>query len=410
MTTRPRADRKEVSVIQGTRKSIQDPVRNPAVHALEISELGRRLQRAHGEVWLHHMKGDPYADVLRGHAEDPHPVYERIRALGPLWRSTTGTWVTADHGLATTLLGEAWPHGPVSGEPGRTPVADAGLGGDAAHYERLHGPAAAAFAPAEVTAVCERAVDGLAGDFDLVTDLAERVPVDLLARTLGLPAAHRPEFAEACAAAGTVLDGLLCPQRLEAARRALTAVGRLRTLLAAAHRDPDGTGPRDTAVLLATAGVRTAARLVGSSVLAVVDHPEQWSRVADDPGHAALVVTETLRYDSPVQLHPAVARADAEFAGERIAAGEQVVVLVGAANRDPGVFTDPGRFLPGRPGAVLAPALYHRVTLPFARALAEAVVRALVAAGPRVHRAGPHLRSRRSPVTRHLLSCPLTTG
>ncbi|MFJ8229467.1 P450-derived glycosyltransferase activator [Streptomyces sp. NPDC094448] len=385
-------------------------IRNPTRSPVATGEPGRRLQRAHGEVWLHHMKGDPYADVLRGHAEDPHPAYERIRALGPLWRSATGTWVTADHALATRLLGEAWPHGPVAGGTGRTPVDGTGLDGDPAHYERLHRSAAAAFTPAEVTAVCERAVDGLAGDFDLVTGLAARVPVDLLAGTLGLPAAHRPEFAEACAAAGTVLDGLLCAQRLETARRTLTAVGRLRTLLAAAPRQPDGTGLGETALPLATAGVRTAARLVGSSVLAVVDHPEQWSQVADDPGHAALVVTETLRYDSPVQLHPAVARAGAEFAGARIAAGEQVVVLIGAANRDPGVFTDPGRFVTGRAAPVLVPGLYHRVTLPFARALAEAVVRALVAAGPRVRRAGPPLRSRRSPVTRHLLSCPLTTG
>ncbi|MFB6555154.1 P450-derived glycosyltransferase activator [Streptomyces sp. NPDC056405] len=376
---------------------------------MEISELGRRLQRAHGEVWLRQMKGDPYADVLRGHTEDPHPAYERIRALGPLWRSAGGTWVTANHDLAATLLGEAWPHGPVSGEAGQVPVDEVGLGGDAAYYERLRASAATAFPRSTVNAVCERAVDGLAGNFDLVTGLAERVPVDLLAETFGPPAPHHRELAEACADAGVVLDGLLCPQRLDGSRRALTAVGRLRTLLVAPNGDaaPDS---RDAAVLLATVGVRTAARLVASAVLAVVDHSEQWSRVADDPEHAALVVTETLRYDSPVQLHPALARADIEFAGQRVSAGEQVVVLVGAANRDPGRFPDPGRFIAGRPADVLVPARYHRVTLPFARALAESVVRALVAAGRRPSRAGQPLRSRRSPVTRHLLSCPLAIG
>ncbi|NUK82654.1 hypothetical protein HRW23_36010, partial [Streptomyces lunaelactis] len=106
-------------------------------NGMEIGELGRRLQRAHGEVWLHQVKGDRYADVLRGHAEDPQPGYERIRALGPLWRSTTGAWVTADHDLAGRLLGEAWPHGPVTGEDAHVPVHEAGLGGDTAHYERL---------------------------------------------------------------------------------------------------------------------------------------------------------------------------------------------------------------------------------------------------------------------------------
>ncbi|MEV1051137.1 P450-derived glycosyltransferase activator [Streptomyces sp. NPDC049887] len=375
----------------------------------DIGELGRRLQRAHGEVWLRQVKGDPYADVLRGHAEDPGPGHERIRALGPLWRSSTGTWVTADHRLAGALLGDAWPHAPVSGEDAHVPVDDAGLGGDAAHYERLRGRAANAVTPSAVASVCERVAGGLAGSFDLVTDLAEQVPVELLAETFGLPEPRRRELAGACAAAGVVLDGLLCPQRLDVTRRAVTAVGRLRALLAEPD-DGGAAGTREPAILLATAGVRTAARLVASAVLAVVDHPREWARVAEDPAHAARVVGETLRYDSPVQLHPMVARADVALAGQQVRAGERVVVLVGAANRDPGIFDHPDRFAPGRPADALVPGLYHRVTLPFARAQAEAVLRALVAAGPRPRRAGPLLRSRRSPVTRHLLSCPLVIG
>ncbi|MGW5852021.1 cytochrome P450 family protein [Streptomyces sp. NPDC055254] len=375
----------------------------------DIGELGRRLQRAHGEVWLHQMKGDPYADVLRGHAEDPHPGYERIRALGPLRRSTTGAWVTADHGLARTLLGGTVPHGPLAEEDAHVPVRDAGLGGDGASYERLREHAKGIAAAPAVTAVCERVVAGLDQDFDLVTDLAERVPVDLLAATFARPAERHDELARACGAAGVVLDGLLCPQRLDATRQAVAAVGRLRALLAAPDGDP-AAGPREAAVLLATAGVRTAAALVAGAVLAVVDHPEEWSRVAEDPGHAALVVTEVLRYDSPVQLHPVVVRADVELAGQRVSAGERVVVLVAAANRDPEVFPDPFRFDTGRRTGPLVPAQYHRVTLPFARALAEGAVRALVAAGARPRRAAPHLRSRRSPVTRYLLSCPLATG
>ncbi|MCX5582771.1 P450-derived glycosyltransferase activator [Streptomyces erythrochromogenes] len=379
----------------------------------DIGELGRRLQRAHGEVWLHQVKGDPYADLLRGHAEDPRPGQERIRALGPLWRSTTGAWVTADHRLAGELLGAGWPHRPLADDEAHVPVDDAGLGGDAAHYERLHGYARDAVPPAAVQAVSERVVGALAADFDLVTDLAEAVPTNLLAATLGPAGADRRELARACTAAGVVLDGLLCPQRLDVTRRAVAAVGRLRELLADPAADPEagpGAGPHEAAVLLATAGVRTAASLIAGSVLAVADHPEEWSRVAEDPGHAALVVAEVLRHDPPVRIHPAVALADVEFAGQHVRAGERVVVLVAAANRDPEVFDDPDRFVTGRPVEALVPALHHRVTLPFARAQAEAVLRALVAARPRPRRSAGHLRSRRSPVTGHLLGCPLTTG
>ncbi|MFD6227613.1 P450-derived glycosyltransferase activator [Streptomyces sp. NPDC060232] len=377
----------------------------------DIKELGRRLQRANGELWLQQVKGDPYADLLRGHAEDPRPAQERIRALGPLWRSATGAWVTADHALAAELLGGTWPHRPLTDEEAHVPVHGAGLGGDAARYEHLRGHVRDAVTPAAVDAVCERVVGGLAADFDLVTDLAEVVAVDLLAATLGPAGADRRELARSCAAAGVVLDGLLCPQPLDATRRAVAAVGRLRELLAAPATGPGpGPGPQEAAVLLATAGVRTAARLTAGAVLAVVDHPAQWSRLADDPAHAAPVVAEVLRHDPPVQIHPAVALADTEFAGQRVAAGGRVVVLVAAANRDPEVFDAPDRFVTGRPAEALAPALYHRVTWPFARAQAEAVLRALAAAGPRPRRSAGHLRSRRSPVTRHLLGCPLTTG
>ncbi|MFG2335710.1 P450-derived glycosyltransferase activator [Streptomyces yangpuensis] len=384
----------------------------------DIGELGRRLQRANGEVWLQQVKGDPYADLLRGHAEDPRPAQERIRALGPLWRSATGAWVTADHALAAELLGGTWPHRPLTDEEAHVPVHDAGLDGDAAHYRRLHGQVQEALAPAAVESVCERVVGGLGADFDLVTDLAEVVPVHLLAAALGPAGADRRELSRACAAAGVVLDGLLCPQPLDTTRRAAAAVGRLRALLAT-PRTGSGTGPGDAAdaggqheaaLLLATAGVRTAARLITGAVLAVTDHPGEWARLADDPGHAALVVAEVLRHDPPVQIHPAVALADARFAGQCVRAGERVVVLVAAANRDPEVFDEPDRFVTGRPAEALVPGLHHRVTRPFARAQAEAVLRALAAAGPRPRRNAGGLRSRRSPVTRHLLGCPLTTG
>ncbi|MGW2272950.1 cytochrome P450 family protein [Streptomyces yangpuensis] len=383
----------------------------------DIGELGRRLQRATGEVWLQQVKGDPYADLLRGHAEDPRPAQERVRALGPLWRSATGAWVTADHALAGELLGGTWPHRPLTDEEAHLPVHDAGLDGDAAHYERLRGQVREALAPEAVDAVCERVVGGLAAGFDLVTDLAEAVPVHLLA-ALGPAGADRRELSRACAAAGVVLDGLLCPQTLDTTRRAVAAVGRLRALLATPASGSgsgpgdaaDASAPPEAALLLATAGVRTAARLITGAVLAVTDHPGEWARLADDPAHAALVVAEVLRHDPPVRIHPAVALADAGFAGQRVAAGERVVVLVAAANRDPEVFDEPDRFVTGRPAEALVPGLHHRVTLPFARAQAEAVLRALAAAGPRPRRSAGHLRSRRSPVTRHLLGCPLTTG
>jgi cytochrome P450 len=71
--------------------------------------------------------------------------------------------------------------------------------------------------------------------------------------------------------------------------------------------------------------------------------PDQLAWFRERPSSAPAVVEELLRYDPPVQLSARVALEDAEVAGQRIRAGEIVMLLLGAANRDPEVFADPER-------------------------------------------------------------------
>ncbi|MEU3572149.1 TDP-4-keto-6-deoxy-glucose 3,4-isomerase, partial [Kitasatospora sp. NPDC036755] len=70
------------------------------------ARLGERLQHEHGLLWLHRMKGDPYAALLCDVDEDPGPLRERVRAVGPLWRSATGPWVTGDPAMGAALLAD----------------------------------------------------------------------------------------------------------------------------------------------------------------------------------------------------------------------------------------------------------------------------------------------------------------
>ncbi|MFI7357977.1 cytochrome P450, cyclodipeptide synthase-associated [Streptomyces avidinii] len=76
----------------------------------------------------------------------------------------------------------------------------------------------------------------------------------------------------------------------------------------------------------------------------LIDHPEQLAQVRRDPQLLGAAIAETLRYTPPVQLIPRQAEHDAVFAGTVVPAGATVFCMIGAANRDPGAFTDPDTF------------------------------------------------------------------
>src|SRR5262249_40602205 len=78
-------------------------------------------------------------------------------------------------------------------------------------------------------------------------------------------------------------------------------------------------------------------------------HPDQLARLRSDPGLLGNAVEELLRWDSPVQLTSRTAKEDLELGGKRIRKGDEVDVILGAANRDPEQFPDPDRLDVARP-------------------------------------------------------------
>ncbi|MGC9668338.1 cytochrome P450 [Planosporangium sp. 12N6] len=98
-------------------------------------------------------------------------------------------------------------------------------------------------------------------------------------------------------------------------------------------------------VLLLVAGHETTANMIGLSALVLLRHPGQFAALAADPGRAPALVEELLRYLTIVRTGlPRVAVADVDVAGRRIRAGEGVIALLSAANRDEAVFAEPDRF------------------------------------------------------------------
>jgi cytochrome P450 len=156
-------------------------------------------------------------------------------------------------------------------------------------------------------------------------------------------------------------------------------------------------------MLLLLAGFETTVNLIGNTVLALLDRPDQWRAVVEDPALAAAAVEETLRWDPPVQRTFRAPTTDVELAGLRVAGGTAVMLFLAGANRDPAAFDDPDRFDLHRTGGAehlgFSAGIHYCLGAPLARLEAVVAVQRLAERFPRLRRAG-RLRRRNGTVIR----------
>jgi cytochrome P450 len=315
---------------------------------------------------------------------DPYPAYARLRAERPIFRTPLGLWVLTRHADVAAVLRDPRfgregfeQHFAPNGGSG----ADTGghrqsmLFRDPPQHTRLRDAVSRAFTPRGVEAMRPRVqahVDALldrvtaAGRMDVVADLAEPLPRAVIGDLLGIPDTHRTALAEWSAAVARSLDALPIPddrpliaagqaarrslggyvRELVTSRRAEPAADLLSTLIEAA--DQDGLLSESElvamAVLLLVAGTETTVSLIATTIYALLRNPDALARLREAPWLLPAAVEEALRWECPVQRTWRIATADVDVAGHRVPAGALVVLLLGAANRDPDRFTDPDRF------------------------------------------------------------------
>jgi cytochrome P450 len=247
---------------------------------------------------------------------------------------------------------------------------------DPPEHTRLRGLVAKAFTPKVVERLRPRIqalVDALLdeaerrGEIELMRDFAYPLPATVIAEMLGVAAADAPRFMRWSNDLAALLDPFNAPGGLDAAQAAFVELSTyFRALLAERRREPRedlisafatveerGEGLSETelvslAGLILGAGYETTANLIGNAAVALLRHPGERKRLADDPGLVASAVEEFLRYESPVQATDRMATRDLEIRGRRIRRGELVVLFLAAANRDPERFPDPDRLDLGR--------------------------------------------------------------
>lgn len=201
------------------------------------------------------------------------------------------------------------------------------------------------------------------GGMDLIADFAFPLPVTVIAELLGIPAQDRAKLRTWSNALMAAINGLVTEQTMNAANQATAELSEyLAHVIAQRRREPaddlltgliqarekeDRLSEQELvamAILLLVAGHETTVNLIGNGVHALIHHPEQMLLLRREPGWAANAVEEILRYDAPVQMTTRFAAADLIVGGKRIRRGDDVVVVIGSANRDPEVNEDPDRF------------------------------------------------------------------
>jgi P450-derived glycosyltransferase activator len=374
-------------------------------------------------IWYMGALGDPYALLLRGQ-EDPYELFEQVRARGPLHLSRTGTWVTADHKLGNKILRDPkFGTRRIDGSrvaPHFSSLDDSFLKLDAPDHIRLRRLTIPLFSPKQmgsyrphVQHVCDELLDrlDLGGGFDLVQDFSKHLPIALIRGLMGIPDEYREKFDRCCHGSALVLEGFVSQERSEELELMVDGLyevfSELMELRAADPDDDvisrlvkaeqDGLLTRREAIgaagIIAVAGTETTTNLVANGTLALLDHPEQWQMLRDNPDLAPGVVEETLRWDAPAQLATRVAHSDVEIDGHRVSEGSLVAILTAAANRDPAVFKDPDRFDITRNSKTehlsFSGGPHYCLGAPLARMEADAAFRTLATRLPDLRQTGP---------------------
>ncbi len=326
---------------------------------------------------------------------DPYPLYDRIRAHGPLHLPAGHLVVFSDfarcdevlrHPAAASdrLKSTAAQQGAAAGAVARPFGVPGFLFLDPPDHTRLRKLAQKAFAPKVVKAMEPEIVALVAGlladiepgdSFDAVAEVAYPLPVAVICRLLGVPIADEPQFSRASALLAKGLDPFVAftgelpgdsDARMEAGlwlrgylrelirERRATPRADLISALIAAEEDGDQLTEEEivaTCNLLLIAGHETTVNLIANAILAMLRQPARWAALSADPGRAPAIVEETLRYDPPVQLVTRVAAEDMAVGDVHVDKGDTVMLLLAAAQRDSSVYDRPDEFDPDR-GAI----------------------------------------------------------
>lgn len=315
---------------------------------------------------------------------DPYPLFESTRAECPVRRVRLAdghdAWLVLGHEPAHQALKDARLSKDIVAALDEDPeVVDPGLPGpglarhmmnlDPPDHERLRRLVSRAFVPSRIAALepsIEHIADALLDELeasgpdsvvDLVAAYAYPLPFRVICELLGVPEEDRARLREAfrtlfqpwsgspppeaVAASDTIVETL---EHLVATHREQYQDDLVGVLVTASDDDDRLTEQELLSSLfqLIVAGHDTTTSLIGNGVVDLLEHPDQWRLLHDDPSQLPAAIEELIRFSAPVP-HATfrVTTESMDLGGVEIPAGEQVLICLGAANHDPEIFETP---------------------------------------------------------------------
>ena len=318
--------------------------------------------------------------IDRAFLDDPFPTYAALRTYDPVHRCPDGSYFLTNYADVMAVYRDrrfsSDKKAEFSPKYGDTPLythhTTSLVFNDPPLHTRVRKLLAPAFTPRALRILEPKfvtLVDGLLneaedrGSMDLIGDFASALPVEIIGDMLGVPRKDRGPLRAWSMAILGALEPVLTP---DAEKTGNDAVTRFSTYLAGLIADRRRI-PRDDDVLTAlvtgdiggeklsedelihncifllNAGHETTTNLIGNGVAALIEYPEERTKLQADPCLIDSAIEEFLRFESSNQLGNRRATEDVEIGGIAMPAGTFITLSIGAANRDPTVFADPER-------------------------------------------------------------------
>ncbi|MEQ9643751.1 MAG: cytochrome P450 [Alphaproteobacteria bacterium] len=324
---------------------------------------------------------------------DPYPYYHRMRELEPVFFWPLGTYVATRHADIAWILkdrrfgklfeermdkrhgSDVWRASSSYRSLGKMMLVQ-----DPPDHTRLRGLVAKAFTArrmedmrGQIQAIVDKLIDRVEGDgsMEIMSQFAHPLPVEVICDMLGIPESDRQPFYESSTVSGRLIDPTpMTPEETAHAdesnenlaayfadlfeRRRKDPADDLISLLVQVEEAGEKLTEEElfaNVILLFGAGHETTVNLIGNGLLALHRNPEQIDRLKADPSLMPNAIEELLRYDSSVQMTGRVCLEDIEVGGVAMKRGDNIINLLGAANRDPEVFENPDQLDVGRKGA-----------------------------------------------------------
>ncbi len=318
--------------------------------------------------------------------QNPYPFYDRVRVAGDIffWHDYNMPCATSfravdgllrDRRLGREQLAAFRDPAPAHIRPFMAFETHSMLEREPPTHTRLRGLVVRAFTSrrigemrADISALSQQLIDDFpSGDFDLLPAFAEQIPVIIIARLLGVPEemapqllawshdmvamyqANRTRETEDAAVAATLAFSDFMRSYIDARRK--TPRDDLLTQLIAAEEKGERLSTDElitTAVLLLNAGHEATVHAFGNGVKTLLESGHNVPALMGGE-HIATAVEECLRFDPPLHMFTRFVYEELELFGHSFKPGDEIGLLLAAANRDPAEFADPNRFNPLRP-------------------------------------------------------------